>query len=145
MLANDEDPDAAEALGEMYFHGDAPAGVERNLPQARHYFGQAAAGGVPQGHANLAMMYINGLGGEDEPEEEKVANEDVVDQEHTKTAAYNVTGALHHYQIAAEHGDGAALNGLGYIYLLGEGKFAWEFLDHFFKIISSVLRRNTRE
>lgn len=115
MMAEDGDPEAAEALGEIYINGDPERAVERNLPRARDYFGRAAAAGIPEGHANLAMMYINGLG-----EDDAVAAQEQDEQRFSKR--YNVTGALHHYEIAAKSGNGAALNGLGYIYLLGEGK-----------------------
>lgn len=65
-LAFTGDGDAAEVLGELYYHGDPQGGVPQDMALARHMFRIAAERGVAAGHANLGVMYINGFGAEDD-------------------------------------------------------------------------------
>jgi len=59
------DLEAAEVLGETYFHGDPAAGVEQDHVRARHMFEIAARQESPGALHNLAMMHLNGMGWEE--------------------------------------------------------------------------------
>ena len=61
-LADAGDAGAADELGNMFFHGDAGAGVEQDMGEALRHFRRAAELGHPRGHANMGMMHLNGLG-----------------------------------------------------------------------------------
>lgn len=79
-----------EALGEIHFYGDPVAGVPRNPARALQHWRDAARHGSATAHANLGLLYSNGIGVE----------------------ADNAT-AKAHFEAAANLGEPAALNGLG--------------------------------
>merc|ERR1719163_1815872 len=90
--------EAAEMMGDTYFHGDPLAGVEPNPQLAAQHYHAAAAQGSSLAHANLGMMYSHGIGVDPDPVQ-----------------------AVHHLNQAANLGNDFAHNGLGIIYLGNAG------------------------
>ena len=83
------------AMGQLFYFG--ARGVQRNHPQALHYYQAAAATGDVAGLCAAAGMLLKGEAGDK-----------------------NVSGALSLYEEAAKSQSVRALNGLGFIYFYGD-------------------------
>jgi SEL1 protein len=97
-------------LAEYHMFGNPYLGIERNIPEAIHYFELAAQQGNLNAMESLGVIYAKGIGVE-----------------------RNTTRALELLNTAAVKGSAQAYNGLGYIYWQGIGvnkdsKKAFEFM-----------------
>nr|CCA20021.1 conserved hypothetical protein [Albugo laibachii Nc14] len=89
---------ASQYLGEVYYFGDANAGIEPNTDVAARYFRQAAQAGHPDAQYSYSLLLMHGTG---------------VDQDDISSVKY--------MQEAAEQGQSHAMLSLGQVYLQGYG------------------------
>ncbi len=134
VLAEDGNPDAQFALGELYASGDVQAGIDQNLAKAAKWYRRAAQQGHVKAQYNLGVFYASGAGVPYDLREAARWWRMAALQGHIQAqfnlgllyaqgtgVASNPAEAVRWWGMAAEHGYAPAQFNLGLMYIMGEG------------------------
>ncbi len=134
VLAEDGNPDAQFALGELYASGDVQSGIDQNLAKAAKWYRRAAQQGHVKAQYNLGVFYATGAGVPHDLQEAARWWRLAALQGHIQAqfnlgllyaqgtgVAPNPAAAVRWWGMAAGHGYAPAEFNLGLMYIMGEG------------------------